>query len=111
MGGGTPDHFKEGAAKMNEAWSAAGRDGKPRTLALAYFALGDGARDAADRYLNDYYAWLGEVAGMIASSAATDADTAKGYVSAFADAGCDELIMFPCSPDPGQVDLLADAVL
>ena len=24
---------------------------------------------------------------------------------------CDELVLFPCDPDPGQVDLLADAVL
>ena len=26
-----------------------------------------------------------------------------------ADAGCDELIIFPCADDPEQVDLLADA--
>jgi hypothetical protein len=32
------------------------------------------------------------------------------YVQAFSDAGCDELVLFPCDPDPGQVDLLADAV-
>lgn len=62
MGGGTPDNFREGTAKLDEAWRAAGRDGKPRTLALAYFALGDGAKEAADGYLNHYYAWLGEVA-------------------------------------------------
>jgi hypothetical protein len=47
----------------------------------------------------------------VAGSAATDAGTVKGYVQAFTDAGCDELILFPCDPDPGQVDLLADAVL
>ena len=35
----------------------------------------------------------------------------KGYVEAFRQAGCDELVLFPCDPDPGQVDLLADAVL
>ena len=29
---------------------------------------------------------------------------------AFAAAGCDELIFFPCDPDPEQVDLLADAL-
>jgi hypothetical protein len=28
----------------------------------------------------------------------------------FEEAGCDELIFFPCSSDPEQVDLLADAV-
>jgi hypothetical protein len=79
-------------------------------MALAYFALGDGARQAADSYLHDYYGWLGEIADMIAGSAAVDADTVRQYVQAFTDAGCDELVMFPCSPDPGQVDLLADAV-
>jgi hypothetical protein len=38
-------------------------------------------------------------------------ETVKQYVAGFADAGCDELVLFPSSPDPGQVDLLADAVL
>ena len=93
------------------AWQAAGRDGQPRTLALAYFALGDDAKAAADRYLLDYYGFLGDAATFVAGSAATDAATVKGYVDAFAGAGCDELVLFPCDPDPGQVDLLADAVL
>jgi hypothetical protein len=34
-----------------------------------------------------------------------------GYRDAFAAAGADELIYFPTSTDPAQVDLLADAVL
>ena len=70
---------------MRTAWQAAGRDGEPRIAALAYFALGDGARDAADAYLRHYYEWLGEYADMIASSAAVDDETV-------------------------QVDLLADAI-
>jgi alkanesulfonate monooxygenase SsuD/methylene tetrahydromethanopterin reductase-like flavin-dependent oxidoreductase (luciferase family) len=111
MGGGAPDQFKEGRAKAEAAWKDAGRDGSPRTMALAYFALGDGAEQAADSYLHDYYGFLGEIADMIASGAATDADTVKQYVQGFADAGCDELVLFPCSPDPEQVDLLAEAAL
>ena len=110
MGGGTPDQFTAGAAKLRAAWQAAGRDGEPRTLALAYYALGDGAQAAAERYLLDYYGFLGDAAAMVAGSAATDAGTVNGYVQAFAQAGCDELVVFPCSPDPGQVDLLADAL-
>ncbi|HET9347360.1 MAG TPA: hypothetical protein VFO05_16830 [Candidatus Limnocylindrales bacterium] len=47
---------------------------------------------------------------MIAASAAKEAGTVKAYVQAFADAGCDELVLFPCDPHPGQVDLLADAI-
>jgi alkanesulfonate monooxygenase SsuD/methylene tetrahydromethanopterin reductase-like flavin-dependent oxidoreductase (luciferase family) len=111
MGGGTPDQFGQGLAKLRAAWEAAGRTDQPRTVALAYFALGDGAREAADAYLLHYYEWLGQYAQMVADSAATDAETVRQSVAGFADAGCDELVMFPSSPDPGQVDLLAEAVL
>jgi len=110
MGGGAPDQFGEGAAKTRTAWEAAGREGAPRTMALGYFALGDRAEQAANGYLRDYYAFLGEYAGMIAGSAAKDAGTVKQYVQGFSDAGCDELVLFPCDPDPGQVDLLAEAI-
>ena len=111
MGGGTPDNFRDGAAKLDAAWRAAGRDGTPRTGSLAYFALGGGAVEAAQSYLGDYYGFLGEYAQNIASTAATDEDTVRGYVQGFEAAGCDELILFPCSTDPDQVDRLADAVL
>lgn len=110
-GGGTPEMFAEGREKLEAAWSAAGREGKPRSMALAYFSLGDDAKHHADGYLKDYYAFLGEMAQMIADSAATDAETVAGYVEGFEAVGCDELILFPCNPDPGQVDLLASAVL
>ena len=111
MGGGTPEQFTAGAAKLRDAWQAAGREGEPRTLALAYFALGENAKAAADRYLLDYYGFLGDAAKFVAGSAATDAATVAGYVEAFRQAGLDELVLFPCDPDPDQVDLLADAVL
>src|SRR5919108_207123 len=110
MGGGAPDQFREGAATTRAAWRAAGREGAPRLMALGYFALGDSAEQAANGYLRDYYAFLGQYAGMIADSAAKDAATVKQHVQGFSDAGCDELILFPCDPDPGQVDLLADAL-
>src|SRR5215217_1378204 len=111
MGGGAPDQFREGLEKLQAAWEAAGREGKPRTMALAYYALGDRAQEAAQAYLGDYYAFLGDYADMVVQSAAKDADTVRAYIEGFAAAGCDELILFPCDPDPGQVDLLADAVL
>ena len=110
-GGSPPDQYAEMAAKARAAWAEAGRDGEPRLMGLAYFALGDSAERDAEKYLTDYYAWLGEeVAGYIANSAAKDAETVRQYVSAFAEAGCGELIFFPSSSDPGQVDLLADAL-
>ena len=112
MSGGTPDQFADGAAQVREAWSEAGREGEPRLIALCYFALGENATEAADHDLLHYYAWLGdEIAGQIAGSAATDEDTIRAYRDAFADAGADELLCFPTSTDPAQVDLLAAAVL
>ena len=110
FGGGAPDAFAQGKEKLVAAWQAAGREGTPRSVALTYYSLGGGAQDAATSYLGHYYAFLGEYAGMIVDSAATDADTIRGYVQGFDAAGCDELILFPCDPDPGQVDLLADAI-
>jgi alkanesulfonate monooxygenase SsuD/methylene tetrahydromethanopterin reductase-like flavin-dependent oxidoreductase (luciferase family) len=112
MGGGPPDAFKEMSGRIKEAWSEAGRDGTPRLIALCYFALGEGAAEVAEHDLSHYYGWLGdEMVGQIVGSAVTDEGTAQGYRDAFADAGADELIYFPTSTDPGQVDLLADALL
>jgi alkanesulfonate monooxygenase SsuD/methylene tetrahydromethanopterin reductase-like flavin-dependent oxidoreductase (luciferase family) len=111
MGGGTPEQLAEGKQKTEAAWKEAGRDGEPRIAGLAYFALGDNAEDAANAYLKDYYSYLGEGAEQVASSAATDEDTVKQYLQAFEEAGADEFILFPCDPDPGQVDLLAKVAL
>lgn len=112
MGGGTPDQFKEMSARVKSAWSQAGREGTPRLIALCYYGLGEGAEEEARSELGHYYAWLGEeIAGQIVAGAATDEGTIRGYRDAFAEAGADELICFPTSTDPAQVDLLADAVL
>ena len=110
MGGGTPDQLRDGVGKVTAAFEAAGRQEAPRIMALGYFALGPGAQEAANRYLHDYYAFLGDFAKSIAAGAATSADRVREHVEAFAEAGCDELIFFPSSPDPQQVDLLADAL-
>lgn len=110
--GSGPDQFGEGADKARAAWAEAGRNGQqPRTMALAYFSLGERAADDAHAYLTDYYAWLGEqVAEFLVDGAAKDAETVKQYVATYEAAGCDELILIPSSSDPDQVDLLADAV-
>ena len=79
-------------------------------MALFYFSLGATAESAAREKLGDYYAWLGPYAEKIAEGAAKDADTIKATVSGFEEAGLDEVIAFPASPDPEQVDLLAAAL-
>jgi alkanesulfonate monooxygenase SsuD/methylene tetrahydromethanopterin reductase-like flavin-dependent oxidoreductase (luciferase family) len=111
MGGGTPDMFAQAVEKLNAAWTSAGREGKPRTMALFYFALGDDAEQMASDSLGDYYAFLGEIARQIVAGAAKDSGTVRQYIAAFEAAGADEVICFPASTDVGQVDMLAEAAL
>jgi alkanesulfonate monooxygenase SsuD/methylene tetrahydromethanopterin reductase-like flavin-dependent oxidoreductase (luciferase family) len=110
MGGGTPEMFSEALGHLREAWRSAGREGEPRTMALFYFVLGDGAEDAARRSLGDYYAYLGEYADRVVESCAKDEDTVRQYLSGFEAAGVDEVICDPASADPTQVELLAAAI-
>ena len=110
QGGAGPEQFKQDAASLEEAWKARGRDGKPYKMALGYYSLGPDAQKNAEHDLRDYYAWLGEeVAQSIVDAAAKDADSVKQYLTAFESAGCDELVLFPCSSDTEQVTLLAEA--
>ena len=110
LGGGTPDSFAAGRDKLREAWEAEGREGEPRTMALFYYALGDRAEEDAREDLLDYYGFLGEYAEQVVAGAAKDEDTVRQYLSAFEAVGVDEVICFPTSIDPEQVDLLARAV-
>ena len=106
-----PSNSPRWRGRSRAAWTAAGREGEPRLAGLAYFSLGERRRGRTrNAYLGDYYAWLGEeVASYIAACAAKDAETVRKDLAAFEGAGCDELILFPSSSDPAQVDLLADA--
>lgn len=110
MGGGAPDQFAEAATKVREAWSEAGRDGEPRLMGLAYFSLGPDAEQNARDSIGGYYEWLGEYGDQIVSSVAKDPETVQQYVSAFEQAGCEELVFFPASGDPEQASLLAEAL-
>src|SRR3954447_15022606 len=109
LGGGTPDALRDGIAKTREAWEAEGRGGQPRVAALFYFVLGDNAEEQARSTLGDYYSFLGDYAEQIVQSAAKDPGTIRSYLQGFEEAGADEVICFPGSPDPKQVDLLAEA--
>jgi alkanesulfonate monooxygenase SsuD/methylene tetrahydromethanopterin reductase-like flavin-dependent oxidoreductase (luciferase family) len=109
-GGGGVERIAEGRERAVEAWRAAGRSGEPRTMALMYYSLGDRAEESAQATLGAYYAFAGPYVDRIVASAATDEPQVRSYVDGFAAAGCDEVICFPCSADPAQVELLAAAV-
>lgn len=102
--------FRHGADGVAEAWAHHGREGEPWLMALPYFSLGPTARESAVRFLTDHYAVEGATAVSMAERTLTDARALNDAIAAYEAAGCHELMLFPCSPDPEQVALLARAV-
>jgi alkanesulfonate monooxygenase SsuD/methylene tetrahydromethanopterin reductase-like flavin-dependent oxidoreductase (luciferase family) len=108
LGAGGPDAFAAGADRARRAWHEDGREGEPRLVAIAYASLGDDAEIHAQRYLADYYAFIGAYVGQITAGALTTRQKITGAIAGFEDAGCDELILMPCNPDLAQVSLIAE---
>ncbi|HWO66187.1 MAG TPA: LLM class flavin-dependent oxidoreductase [Umezawaea sp.] len=92
------------------AWRDAGREGGPRLVAIAYFALGDAERGRNS--VADYYANLGEQGtALLTSGVRGTAAEVREAVRAFADLGADELVFNPTSDDVKEVARLAEIVL
>jgi alkanesulfonate monooxygenase SsuD/methylene tetrahydromethanopterin reductase-like flavin-dependent oxidoreductase (luciferase family) len=93
-----------------DAWRKAGREGSPRLVAIAYFALSDAAKGREKVY--DYYSGGGpELASMIASGVRDSAQAVKDAARDFAALGADEIIFNPATDDISDVERLAEAVL
>jgi alkanesulfonate monooxygenase SsuD/methylene tetrahydromethanopterin reductase-like flavin-dependent oxidoreductase (luciferase family) len=97
--------------RVRAAWQDAGKEGKPRIVALAYFSLGDDVEDASYQYLRHYYGIFGDRAEALARSAYRSADAIKDTITAFSDVGVDDLVFDPTVADLSQVDRLADVVM
>lgn len=110
-GGGPPRAFARAADKARAAWMDAGRPGQPQLWAQGYFALGSEVEsEAGVRYLKDYYAFTGPFAERIAAGLLATPQAIAGFVRGYQEAGCDELVLFPTSPDLAQLEKLADVL-
>jgi len=103
--------FADSRAKVEAAFRDAGRSERPIASTLSYFSLDADPESQTQATIGDYYSFMPEYAGMVVAGAVKSEDEVKERVRVFAEQGCDELILFPASPDPGQVDKLAAAVL
>lgn len=111
MGGGPPEMFPAAVEKLEAAWRGRGREGSPRKLSLSYFALGDDPESDTVASIGDCYAFADQYRDYVVAGTAKGPDEIRERVRRFEEAGCDELIMFPASTDPAQVDELAALVL
>jgi alkanesulfonate monooxygenase SsuD/methylene tetrahydromethanopterin reductase-like flavin-dependent oxidoreductase (luciferase family) len=109
-GGSAPEQVTPFAARVRQAWKDAGREGKPRIVALSYFSMQDERAEESKANLRDYYAFLGEWVDAIVEGTPRGTDAVQDTVKRFEVAGVDELIFDPTVADVQEVDDLADAV-
>jgi alkanesulfonate monooxygenase SsuD/methylene tetrahydromethanopterin reductase-like flavin-dependent oxidoreductase (luciferase family) len=107
-GSAGPENSKKTYEAVEQAWKEAGRPGRPRFVAAAYYALGPRADEAALAYMQTYYA--GRRTEGILRNVITTPDVARAMVTAFESAGVDELMLWPCLADLDQIDRLAELV-
>jgi alkanesulfonate monooxygenase SsuD/methylene tetrahydromethanopterin reductase-like flavin-dependent oxidoreductase (luciferase family) len=100
--------LQEGAAAVRRAWAAAGRAGAPRIVTARYFSLGPRAGAVADEYVLHYYGR--EFFDAARTDTLTDADQIRAELERLADAGCDDVLLYPCSGDLDEVWRLAQAL-
>jgi alkanesulfonate monooxygenase SsuD/methylene tetrahydromethanopterin reductase-like flavin-dependent oxidoreductase (luciferase family) len=108
--GGPPRAFARSAEKALAAWRDAGRPGRPRLWGMGYFAFGGDAPEAGRRYLRHYYDFTGPFAERIAQGLLTTPQAVAQFIRGYADAGCDELVLFPTVADIGQLERLAEVL-
>jgi hypothetical protein len=105
--GGPPRAFARAADKARAAWYDAGRIGRPQLWAQGYFAFGEEAAAAGRDYLRHYYAFTGPFAERIAAGLLTTPQAVSSFVRGYAEAGCDELLLFPTTSDLSQLEQLS----
>lgn len=108
-GGGPARAFKSAADRALAAWYDFGRTGSPRLVGTAYFALG-GRAEQGREYLRRYYEFVGPFAERIAGGLLTSRSEIAELAAGYAEAGCQELVIFPTVAEPEQLTLLAEAL-
>jgi alkanesulfonate monooxygenase SsuD/methylene tetrahydromethanopterin reductase-like flavin-dependent oxidoreductase (luciferase family) len=101
--------FRAFLPQVTKAWQDAGRAGTPRLIGTANFTLGPDAEQRLRGHLLDYYAFAGPYAQRSVAAGLTTPEQVTREVAAYAEAGCNELILLPNGGGMEQVDLLADA--
>ena len=97
--------------EVEESWTAAGREGRPRVVVTLPCALGPGAEDAIADAIGDYYGGR-QTAGAprLTRLHPTSAEIIRNGIHMHEELGTDEIIFRPVTPDLEQVDRLADAI-
>jgi alkanesulfonate monooxygenase SsuD/methylene tetrahydromethanopterin reductase-like flavin-dependent oxidoreductase (luciferase family) len=100
--------LEEGVTAVRKSWVDAGRSGEPRIATGRYVSLGPDADRIADEYIRHYYGEPGFA--MARADTLTTPGQLKDEVAALQERGVTDLVLYPCSADPTQVDRIADVL-
>ncbi|WP_131736343.1 LLM class flavin-dependent oxidoreductase [Actinomadura roseirufa] len=105
------DLLVNGIQGVTGAWAEAGRPGKPHILTGRYFCCGPDAARLTDEYVAHYYGSEESpyYEPVRADSLDSDERLLKELIS-LADAGVDDVVLYPADPSLDQVHLLAEAL-
>ena len=94
-----------GFARIEQAWQDAGRTEAPRHVTSFWYALGDDAASHLHAYARRYLGIFGDelASAMADSCTVSSADALRAAVDRLAEAGCDELLLVPTTPDPAHL--------
>jgi hypothetical protein len=93
---------------VEESWKMAGRKGRPRLVCSTYYALGANAAEKGGAYIRDYYAFLGPMADNVAKGILSTPSAVRNAVKSYSEIGADELVLWPCIAEIGQVELASE---
>ncbi|HKA03988.1 MAG TPA: LLM class flavin-dependent oxidoreductase [Acidimicrobiales bacterium] len=99
--------LEDGADSVRRLWTDARRAGAPRIVTGRYFSLGPSADAVADEYLRHYYG--ADFFAQARADTLTDPHQVREGIERLAGAGVTDLVLYPSSAEPDQLDRLADA--
>ncbi|MEV5707912.1 LLM class flavin-dependent oxidoreductase [Actinoallomurus sp. NPDC052274] len=100
--------LEQGVEAVHREWARAARPGRPRIIVERYFCLGLGAAQTAEAYVAHYYG--PDYLPHIQPDLLTGPERLRLEIDRLTAAGADDLVLLPCSGDPRQIGLLADAL-
>ncbi len=109
-GGGEPDRITALWRTIEDAWTAAGRHGRPRWVGSSYVALGPQAEAQAADYIRSAYAFDPDLAERRLRGIPRTPTAVRDLIRRSREQGLDELILRPCAPDLEILERLADII-
>jgi hypothetical protein len=109
-GGGEPAAMLDLWQQICDAWTAAGRPGRPRWVGATYYALSPNALDYATAYITANYGYDPHLPERRLRTIPTTPAAVEAAIAQQADLGVDEFILRPCQGDLDQLERLADIV-